>query len=221
MLRAPIVRYAVEVEAAASRRLYARSGADRWQVSAERLHSAVERSLDHRFSGAATGGRRRRLPRIAACRRPGPGLRVHRRARRGLGAFHPRASAAALSRGANHRGRRRPRAGRLVVRRVVRSPRQGRGPTLAARALPRPQPADHVAAIGARSAAHRPSPCDPAARAARRRGFRRFDARSAGARIRTRNAISWSVTRSGRSTPASTRSRQRTGCDSASITART
>ncbi len=55
MLRAPIVRYAVEVEAAASRRLYARSGADRWQVSAERLHPAVERSLDHRFSGAATG----------------------------------------------------------------------------------------------------------------------------------------------------------------------
>jgi len=44
----------VEVEAAASRRLYARSGADRWQVSAERLHLAVERSLDHRFSGAAT-----------------------------------------------------------------------------------------------------------------------------------------------------------------------
>jgi RNA polymerase sigma-70 factor, ECF subfamily len=39
---------------AGHRRLYARSGADRWQVSAERLHLAVERSLDHRFSGAAT-----------------------------------------------------------------------------------------------------------------------------------------------------------------------
>lgn len=39
----------MEVEAAASRRLYARSGADRWQVSAERLHLAVERSLHYRF----------------------------------------------------------------------------------------------------------------------------------------------------------------------------
>ncbi len=58
-------RYAVEVEAghaqrrrsfdqAASGRLYARSGAERWQVPAERLRAAVERSLDHRFPGAAT-----------------------------------------------------------------------------------------------------------------------------------------------------------------------
>ena len=39
---------------AASGRLYARSGAERWQVPAERLRTAVERSLDHRFPGAAT-----------------------------------------------------------------------------------------------------------------------------------------------------------------------
>ena len=39
---------------AGHRRLYARSGADRWQVSAERLQLAVERSLDHRFSTAAS-----------------------------------------------------------------------------------------------------------------------------------------------------------------------
>ena len=36
------------------RRLYARSGADRWQVSAQRLQLAVERSLAHRFPSAAT-----------------------------------------------------------------------------------------------------------------------------------------------------------------------
>ncbi len=34
--------------------LYARSGAERWQVPPERLGAAVERSLDHRFAGAAT-----------------------------------------------------------------------------------------------------------------------------------------------------------------------
>lgn len=39
---------------AAGARLYARSGAERWQVPANRLREAVERSLDHRFPGAAT-----------------------------------------------------------------------------------------------------------------------------------------------------------------------
>ncbi len=39
---------------AASGRLYARSGAERWQVPPDRLGAAVERSLDYRFSGAAT-----------------------------------------------------------------------------------------------------------------------------------------------------------------------
>ena len=34
--------------------MYARSGAERWQVPAERLRMAVERSLDHRFPGAVT-----------------------------------------------------------------------------------------------------------------------------------------------------------------------
>jgi len=43
----------VSVEAE-HRRLYARSGADRWQVSAQRLQLAVERSVDHRFPSAAT-----------------------------------------------------------------------------------------------------------------------------------------------------------------------
>jgi RNA polymerase sigma-70 factor (ECF subfamily) len=61
----PWRRYAVKVEAgralrwrsfdqAASALLYARSEAERWQVSAERLHVAIERSLDHRFPGAVT-----------------------------------------------------------------------------------------------------------------------------------------------------------------------
>lgn len=35
-------------------RLYARSGAERWQVPPERLRLAVTRSLDHRFPGKAT-----------------------------------------------------------------------------------------------------------------------------------------------------------------------
>ena len=39
---------------AASARLYARSAAARWQVPAERLRVAIERSLDHRFPGAVT-----------------------------------------------------------------------------------------------------------------------------------------------------------------------
>jgi RNA polymerase sigma-70 factor (ECF subfamily) len=43
----------VEVEAG-NRRLYARSGAERWQVPAERLQAAVERSLAHRFPVAAS-----------------------------------------------------------------------------------------------------------------------------------------------------------------------
>jgi RNA polymerase sigma-70 factor, ECF subfamily len=34
--------------------MYARSGAERWQVPAERLCEAIERSLDHRFPNAAT-----------------------------------------------------------------------------------------------------------------------------------------------------------------------
>jgi len=46
-------RYAVEVEAG-NPRLYARSGAERWQVPAERLQAAVERSLAHRFPVAAS-----------------------------------------------------------------------------------------------------------------------------------------------------------------------
>ncbi len=40
-------------EQAASGRLYARSGAERWQVSVERLRLAVARSLNHRFPGGA------------------------------------------------------------------------------------------------------------------------------------------------------------------------
>jgi RNA polymerase sigma-70 factor (ECF subfamily) len=39
---------------AASARMYARSAAARWQVPAERLRVAIERSLDHRFPGAVT-----------------------------------------------------------------------------------------------------------------------------------------------------------------------
>jgi RNA polymerase sigma-70 factor (ECF subfamily) len=43
----------VQVEAG-NRRLYARSGAERWQVPAERLEAAVERSLAHRFPVSAS-----------------------------------------------------------------------------------------------------------------------------------------------------------------------
>ncbi len=202
-------------------RLYARSGADRWQVSAERLHLAVERSLDHRFPNAATEAdaavyleslHADDLALACACIDGHDGAWEHF-----IRELRPQLYHAARTI-AGDDGR---ELADSIVRRVVRSPRQGRSPTLAARPLPRPQPADHVAAIGPGPAPHRPSPRDPAAGAARRRGFRRFDARGGRRRIRTPNAISWSVTRSGRSTPASTRSRQRTGCDSASITART
>lgn len=43
-----------EVDQADGARLYARSGAERWQVAPERLWLAVTRSLDHRFPDAAT-----------------------------------------------------------------------------------------------------------------------------------------------------------------------
>lgn len=42
------------VDQADGARLYARSGAERWQVAPERLRLAVARSLDHRFPGGAT-----------------------------------------------------------------------------------------------------------------------------------------------------------------------
>ena len=112
--------------------------------------------------------RRPRLPRVARGLRSRARLRLHRRTRPSVGALRPRAAPAAVSRGADDRRRRGPRAGRLALRGAVRPARRRRRAPVAAVALPRTQPPDHVAAVGARAAADRSRARDATVRAAGR-----------------------------------------------------
>ena len=150
-------------------RLHGTSGAIGWGVSQGAFGDVLCASVAHRFRNVPVARRSRRLPGVSPRIRPGAGLRLPRRPRRRLGALHPRAAAGALRLGADDCGRRRARAGGLVVRGAVRPAWGGWRTAIAPRLLPWKEPPDHMAALRDGAAAHRPSPRARAVRAARRR----------------------------------------------------
>ena len=136
-------------------------------------------------AGSRRGGRRAIL-RVAPPRGSGAGGRVRRRARARLESLRPRASSGALSRGRGNRSDgRRPRAGRLAVRRTLRVARtRGRSP-VAAPLLPRTQQPGDVAPGRALAA-----PCGRPARRATPRAAVRGRGRRAGGRAGSRPGAS-------------------------------
>ena len=101
-------------------------------------HTSFSRRTTDRGGG-------RQLPRVPARRRSCPGVWLCHGRRQCVGALHRRISTASLSGRDRHCGRRGPRDGRLALWRSLRAHRARGSPPFAARVLPRPQLAVHMA----------------------------------------------------------------------------
>ena len=146
------------VQARVIARLYAQSGAERWALSQESLAEALHRSAAHRFPDGAPDSEIARYLASLARGRPRPGGRLPRRQRSRVGSLRSRVPSGAVRRRSQRRRRCPPGPRRFAVCGTLRCVQRRRGAHLAARLVPRAQPARHLGPLSAGAASHRRAP---------------------------------------------------------------